>query len=279
VNAERFDMAATRTALVRIDDAWDRGLTTPSNSFHEVRALLDRALAAIDAGWPEPAGDVVERATVAAWDAWDGERIHTFSQFRPMVKAALRSAGRMPEPFAITDEMVEAAARVAWLAPDDTGKGGPEESWSGLLERNKRTRRNEARAVLEYAATLQPAAPTSRPFRPSADMVRGSVMIEALSRANFTEEQTIEALTEHAAILERDARRLPETSAARISVPILPRVDPREERLTRYRCAAPAALALRCFSYADQSDVDIACAIEDFAHVMIAAERPAKVAP
>jgi hypothetical protein len=247
VNVERFDTAAARAELARIDSAWDRCLTTTANSFHELRALLGRALDAIDAGWPEPSGDVVERAAVAAFDAdsqqlaalhgrdvghygdWNSTNEANRQSFRRCARAALRAAGRMPEPFAITDAVVEEAAIRAWLNMNrSAGRAG----WITIQESTREIYRDEARAVLGYAATLQPVAPA----HPRA--VTPLPVLGPPYRA--------------------------------------PAVDPREERLTRYRCAAlPAAMAI----YTEDTSAQVAAAAEAMAHAMLAAERKAAQSP
>ncbi len=273
-NAERFDTAAARAEMARIDAEWE-ALGRPCGLvFGSLGALLDRALAAIDAGWPEPAGDVVERAAVAAFDAdsqqlaalhgrevghygdWNSTNEANRQSFRRCARAVLRSAGRMPEPADVrTVRGIIAHVR-------DVMAKEPDITPIGVIEEFER----EANGI----PLRGPAE--SRPFRPTAELRRGSVMIEACARANLTEEQTIEKLSEHATILERDMRRLLETSTPRISVPAFSPGDSCEERLTRYRCAVAAEGFRPASTYAKA-----AVEIEEMAHAMLAAER--KVTP
>jgi hypothetical protein len=137
VNAERFDTTAARAEMARIDEDWL--LSRPRASYDAAVALLDRALAAIDAGWPEP--------------------------------------------FAITDAMVRGAAARMWCSgmPDRIPTG-----FMSIARDVRETYEDDARAVLEYAATFGATPPTA----PA----------------------------------------------------VAPPVDPREERLARYRCAMLAAV-------------------------------------
>jgi hypothetical protein len=300
VNAERFDTAAARAEMAQIDAKWEMcDGDDRADAFHAALDLLDRALAAIDAGWPEPAGDVVERAaiemfrhryivandrpcTTSGWPIVIGE--FQRNEYRGEARAVLRSAGRMPEPvnddaavghgaegaylaarvgrthddwlsltadqrhayqlavagqcphpdlapFAITDAMVAEATKRAWCAANSSGIDG----WKSVNEFGRKRYTNEARAVLEYAATLQPAAPAH----------------------------------------PRAVTPLPVLGPPYRAPAVAPQADPRDERLTRYRCAAPAFIG----SDHDMSPDDIAGIVENIAHAMLAAERPAKPSP
>jgi len=105
----------------------------------------------------------------------------------------------------ISIEIVEKAAILAYCSPWE-GVALSIEDWNREPHEDRVTYRNEARAVLEYAATLGPI---------------------------------------------------------------------REERLARYRCAAPAVLVAKG-PLTDWDATDIASEIEDIAHAMLAAERPAE---
>jgi len=226
VSEDRFDTQAAREEMARIEKSFGH---LCDSGRAELMVLLARALDAIDATWPEPAADVVERASLAAWNEMVTRGFPGY-----VFAVALQKQG-----------------------------DGTREDWKAAI-----------RAALVAAGRLpdvQPAA--SRPFRPTADMSQ-SVMASACFAAGYTEEQTIERLATHSAILERDMRRLLETQAVPLRAPAGPPVDPREERLTRYRCAAPAFIG----SDHDMSPADIAGIVESYAHAMLAAER-APVAP
>ena len=111
-------------------------------------------------------------------------------------------------PVAITDAMVEEATIAGFVA----ATGGTLENFAMLSGRGRENLRASTRAVLGYAASIgvtdaAPVAKASRPFRPTADMMR-SVMVGACAAANFTEAQTIERLAAHAAALEVELRRV-----------------------------------------------------------------------
>ncbi len=286
---ERPDVAAWREELARIDAAWaiaDGGFDATS-AFHDARALLDKALSVIDAGWPEPTGDVVSVRDIIG-------RVRDVMRDEPTISAVgvieefEREANKIPlrTSGAITDEMVEEAAKRAYDAPLSEGPSPNVGMWDGLNWHQKTERRNEARAVLEYAASrgVAPASPVSRPFRPTESMLRGSVMVEACARARFTEEETIAKLIEHAGVIEREQRRLLELTSPRMATSA---VDTgAAERLTRYRCAIGASYyrnrANMRGEYASTAgllrapvdfDTWLGRMVEVAAHAMLAAEK------
>lgn len=127
----RFDVAAAREEMARIDADWGAG--EYGGAYRSARALLDRALAAIDAGWPEPTGDVVERAALAIGGTRLGHALATKwpshvheserEECRRGALAVLRSVGRLPDPVwdvaaetEAASEGVMHAAEVAYLA-------------------------------------------------------------------------------------------------------------------------------------------------------------------
>lgn len=245
--AALFDVVAAREERARIDADWEGGdRASEWTAFESMRALLDRALDALAAGW-EPAGDVVERAAIAACKA---NPLDEPTNYRAIARAVLASAGRLPAPVEITDAMVEEAAILSWLTGDESET---RESWTTASEGMRNGYRHEARAVLEYAASrgvAQPVAETSRRYTPSPAMTNAMPLLSVCVSAGLTEAQTIEWL---AAALESSQRQR--------SAPVDTGIA---DRLTRYRCAAVIAFG------ADHG-VD---EIEGHAHAMLAAERP-----
>ncbi len=281
-----FDVKAAREELARIDRAWSDAPTCTQHkaAFDDANRLLNKALAAIDAGWPEPAGDVVERAALAlrndvlgddaeVWpahvDEWARET------YRRNARAVLRSAGRLREPVAITDAVVEEAARIGWcVSYRETA-----ETWAYALDATKATLRRVSRAVLEYAASrgAAPAPTVSQPFRQTTDMPRLAILA-ACVRGSLSELATVHRLSERIEVLERERSGLLELSGSAIFGTVAAPIDTgAAERLTRYREAllmgnAPAILAK------DQPlkmtwASDVAEEIEAVAHAMLAAER------
>lgn len=117
----RFDVVAARADLARIDAARTSGSDRNCvDAFHAARRLLDHALSAIDMGCPTPASD----------------------------------AANSSSPVAITDEMVDKAAARAWDTWDVRGSVSHVGQWLTQCLAVHEQRRREARAVLEYAASL-----------------------------------------------------------------------------------------------------------------------------
>lgn len=140
-----------------------------------------------------------------------------------------------PEPFDVTDDVVEDAARVAWCAD---GEGV--DTWNSIRSEDRTWRLREARAVLEYAAGKigAPHKPidgktraSSRVYRPSGDPTRIPLLCECIS-TGLTEEQTINRLSQALGVLADDLQRC--VTENRATPPAGPSVA---ERLVAYRCA------------------------------------------
>jgi hypothetical protein len=343
-----YDTEAAREELERIDRAW---ADDPRGGYISARALLDRALAAIDAGWPAPVPTVdIEGAAIAAWridrgqfpgqfrnehpmtrdlhtriaravlshvgrseaapvpdieginaalaQFTDGETVHTGAEIVALVRRLLVQrqgdhvdynaitqkynaliCETLPSPRPITDAMVEEAAVESWLMSDD---GDTRESWAAASDRMRDGYRREARAVLEYAASLGGLAhAASRRYA----LPIGETRPILCTAYDMTEEQVIRRLVGALDLLADDLRRCVEESHA--PVVTAPQSVPSEaERLTRYRCAAASGFSSNIAGmrreYREACETNEIKAffhawlnqeIETLAHAMLAAER------
>ncbi len=272
-----FDVKAARETMARIDAAWERAAYRheAESVYADARALLHKALAAIDAGWPEPAGDVVERAAEAALAAAGGADSlstrcsSTREYWTNVARAVLRSAGRLPEP--VTDAMVEEAAAV--LRGHKQGilrLVDARASWEHADDETQRINVGQARAVLEYAAARgvapAPVAETSRVYRQAEPDPR-LLVLATCAELGWTEAQTIEQLAAFTIGTLDGCARMAELTKRNMADP---RVDTgAAERLTRYRCAAVHFID-RGHDMTLEQTSDI---VERYAHAMLAAER------
>lgn len=261
VASRRFDVPAARVEMARIDAAWGNCGKSASASvaYHDARAMLDKALAAIDAGWPEPAGDVVERGAKAAHVAeypceeWTDLDPHAQREYITTARAVLRSAGRLPPvaPMAITPEVVEEAACRLWCSPTSGGIRGTVDGWNFKCDEDKQTTRNEARAVLEYAASVGLVAAPAKPAGSDCDC-RGACSCH-VSKASET------------ACLDDYGSGCGHSDPTPAGKCAAGRIDRCRDRAARY-------VAERGVPESWDA-TDIAQEIESYAHAMLAAER------
>lgn len=134
VTAYSFDMAAASEERARIDAAWgSHDADDKSDAFRAALALLDKVLAAIDAGWP--AVDI-EGAAIAAWAAngnasaekWTGIREEGRVEFREIARAVLEYAASIGIGAPVDDTMdtAERVARVMWMGLGSFDDASPE---------------------------------------------------------------------------------------------------------------------------------------------------------
>ncbi len=274
-----FDVVAAREERDRFDALWVTGNRSDERTaYNNAIALLDRALDALASGWTFTEA-FVERAAKAAFRADNGG---DGVDYHAIARAVLASAGRTPA--AITDAMVEEAAIRAWCAPTSGGSVGAEGEWSGMSAFSKGSRINEARAVLEYAASLgvvTAAPPVSRPFKLYGALPQLPILATC-ERDGLTEAETVRALAEHVEGLATELRRGVEEShaapvdtgdlierAVRAVLAASPVGQCVADRLVMYRCAASEMMG----DVNGWSPEEKARGVEDIAHAMLAAER------
>ena len=253
-DAMTFDVKAAREEVIAIDQRWESGDNDDRVGAHlDARALLDRALDALAAGW-EPAGDVVREATRAAFDAWGGDRLHTFADFRPLIAAALRAAGRLPAPVEITGDVVERACETAWASRNalsvwQSMSGLDRSQWRGMIEAALRSAGRPSPAIItdevvEEAAKLALAAPWNKDgdhVDPEqwADMNDGAREFYLGEARAVLEYAASRGVAPASPIVVRPSDDTIERATKAMLAAMPATVDTgAEERLMQYRCAA-----------------------------------------
>ncbi len=270
---EPADVVTVRSIIGRVRDVMrDEPTISPVGVIEE----FERATNKIPLRAQDPVD--IEGACEAAWNAgdsiatvgtWQHQSDNERDIWRDFVRCAFAHVGR--KPVAITNEVVEAASIRAWCS----GASGTIESWHNGAPQD--AIRRDTRAVLEYAAS-RGVAPSPIASGDSWDQAP-----DALERAAIV-----------AWCAGAPGRLPPEwnqaTPSARglycgIAHAVLvcagmpahaPAVDPREERLARYRCAVVPLVPTSRWDGAKQVPVldrDVDNEIEQRARRMLAAER------